>query len=549
MSAVFCLVFLFTAVLSNLPTAFAVPGDGYTLRDYDYSNLSYSFDGSYPAPFANTSQIWHEFRMQNNRTGGFSSGYCLSYGVHTTNGTVYGAMSSDDYTSLTRDQKRRINYALMFGYDVGILPGAEYRDMSRYMATQIFVWIVASNLLNTSWEEPVVNKLVAGDGDALSYYNSLKTTVLGFQKRPSFTGESAFTAPTYTMQWNSARNRYEVTLTDTNGVLNDFNFSMSGVTFEKNGNTLTAYTTQVISNASTSASTKAIPVSINNCAVDFLVNSGGAQPVVTYNYDGTSDPVNAYFRLKTAAVGELTVQKASDDGVKQGFQFKVTSDAGYNTTVTTDSSGKATLSSLPIYQSDGTTKINYTVSEINVPGRYTVPGSQTVQLTNGTTTVNFTNALKRGALAVQKTSDDNLNQGRTFKVTGSNGYSGTMTTDSTGKATLSNLPVYDSQNRLIQYTITETGTPDRYIIPEPVTVTLETGKTITANFRNSLKRGTLAVRKTSDDNLNQGRTFREQRLHRYNDDRRGWAGAAYQPACLRQQRPTDPVHYCRDRNA
>ena len=510
MSAVFCLVFLFTAVLSNLPTAFAVPGDGYTLRDYDYSNLSYSFDGSYPAPFANTSQIWHEFRMQNNRTGGFSSGYCLSYGVHTTNGTVYGAMSGNDYAALSTNQKQMINYALMFGYDVGILPGAEYRDMSKYMGTQILVWMIASGVYGTGNESRVVNTLVAGDGDALSYYNNLKNTIESFRKIPSFTSRSNIEAliPTYTMQWNSARNRYEVTLTDTNGVLNDFNFSMSGVTFEKNGNTLTAYTTQVISNASTSASTRAIPVSVRNCAVDFLVNSGGAQPVCTYNYDGTSDPVNAYFRLKTAAVGELTVQKASDDGVKQGFQFKVTSDAGYNTTVTTDSTGKATISSLPIYQPDGTTKINYTVSEINVPGRYTTPGSQTVQLTNGTTTVNFTNALKRGALAVQKTSDDNLNQGRTFKVTGSNGYSGTMTTDSTGKATLSNLPVYDSQNRLIQYTIVETGTPDRYIIPEPVTVTLETGKTITANFRNSLKRGTLAVRKTSDDNLNQGRTFK-----------------------------------------
>ncbi|PWL72041.1 MAG: hypothetical protein DBY25_04660 [Clostridiales bacterium] len=509
-SAVFCLAFLFSGILPNLPDALAAPGNSYTLRDYDYAQYSYSFDGSYPAPFANTSQIWHEFRMQNNQTGGFSSGYCLSYGVHTTNGTVYNAMSSNDYAALSAGQKQMINYALMFGYDVGILPGAEYRDMSKYMGTQILVWTIASGVYGTGDEGRVVNTLVAGDGDALNYYNNLKSSIESFDKIPSFANYGDTTvnpAPTYTMQWNSSRSRYEVTLTDTNGVLNDFNFSMSGVTFEKNGNTLTAYTTQVISTAATSSSTKAIPVSINNCAVDFLVNSGGAQPVCTYNYAGASDPVNAYFRLKTAAVGNLTVQKASDDNVKQGFQFKVTSDAGLNQTITTGTDGKATLSNLPIYQSDGTTKINYTVSEINVPGRYTVPGSQKVQLTNGTTTVNFTNALKRGSLAVLKTSDDNLNNGRTFSVTGSNGYSGTMTTNSSGKATLSNLPVYDSQNQLIQYTVTETGTPDRYIIPKPVTVTLETDKTITANFNNSLKRGNLAVLKTSDDNLNEGRTF------------------------------------------
>ena len=223
---------------------------------------------------------------------------------------------------------------------------------------------------------------------------------------------------------------------------------MSGVTFEKNGNTLTAYTTQVISTAATSSSTKAIPVSINNCAVDFLVNSGGAQPVCTYNYAGASDPVNAYFRLRTAAVGNLTVQKASDDNVKQGFQFKVTSDAGLNQ---------------DHYHRDGWQGHFIQPADLSV-GRHNqnqlhrfrnqcsravhCTGKPKVQLTNGTTTVNFTNALKRGSLAVLKTSDDNLNNGRTFSVTGSNGYSGTMTTDSTGKATLSNLPVYDSNNQL-----------------------------------------------------------------------------------------------------
>ena len=503
-SAVLCLAFLLTGILSNLPTAFAAPGNSYTLRDYDYAQYSYSFDGSYPAPFANTSQIWHEFRMQNNQTGGFSSGYCLSYGVHTTNGTVYNAMSSNDYAALSADQKQLINYTLMFGYDVGILPGAEYRDLSKYIGTQVLVWMITSNLLNTSWENSIVNKLICGDGDALSYYNNLKSMIESFRKIPSFTSRSNIEAliPTYTMQWNSARSRYEVTLTDTNGVLSDFNFSMSGVTFEKNRNTLTAYTTQVISTASTSSSTKAIPVSINNCAVDFLVNSGGAQPVCTYNYAGTSDPVNAYFRLKTAAVGNLTVQKASDDNVKQGFQFKVTSDAGLNQTITTGTDGKATLSNLPIYQSDGTTKINYTVSEINVPGRYTTPGSQTVQLTNGTTTVNFTNALKRGNLAVLKTSDDNMNNGRTFSVTGSNGYSGTMTTGTDGRAQLTNLPVYDSNNQLIQYTVTETGTPDRYIIPSPVVVTLETDKTITASFYNQRKTATAELVKLDGESNN-----------------------------------------------
>ncbi len=496
-----------SAITVSLPKAGAVSGDQYTLRDYDYSTLSYSFDGSYPAPFGNTSQIWHEFRMENNRTGGFSSGYCMSYGVHTSNGTVYSAMSADQYTALSDDQKRLINYAMMFGYDVGILPGAEYRDISKYIGTQIMIWMITSGQLGTSWESAIVNKLVAGSADALNYYNILKSTITSFRKRPSFSGANTLTAPTYTLQWNSAKNRYETSLTDTNGVLGDFSFSMSDVTFEKSGNTLTIHTTKAINTAATSSSTKAIPMSIRNCAVDFLVNGSGAQPVCTYNYDGTSDPVNAYFKIKTAAVGELEIEKDSDDNVKSGFSFQVTSDAGFDKTVTTGSNGKASLTGLPIYKEDGTTKITYTIKETSVPGRYTTPDNQTVKLTNGTTTVNFTNSLRRGTLAVLKTSDDNLNGSRTFSVKGSNGYTGTMTTGKDGKASISNLPVYDSENKLIQYTVIETGTPSRYVVPSPVTVTLETNKTITANFKNSLKRGTLAVLKTSDDNLNGSRTF------------------------------------------
>ena len=95
-----------------------------------------------------------------------------------------------------------------------------------------------------------------------------------------------------------------------------------------------------------------------------------------------------------------------------------------------------------------------------------------------------------------------MNQGRTFKVTGSNGYTGTMTTGADGRAQLTNLPVYDSNDQLIQYTIVETGTPDRYIIPEPVTVTLETDKSITASFYNERKTATAELIKLDGESGN-----------------------------------------------
>ena len=67
----------------------------------------------------------------------------------------------------------------------------------------------------TGDEGRVVNTLVAGDGDALNYYNNLKSSIESFDKIPSFANYGDTTvnpAPTYTMQWNSSRSRYEVCL-------------------------------------------------------------------------------------------------------------------------------------------------------------------------------------------------------------------------------------------------------------------------------------------------------------------------------------------------
>ena len=104
-----------------------------------------------------------------------------------------------------------------------------------------------------------------------------------------------------------------------------------------------------------------------------------------------------------------------------------------------------------------------------------------------------------GGAKIVKTSEDGNISGITFTVTG-NGVNETVTTDKNGEITIENLQPGT-------YTVTE-SVSDAYEPQEPQTVTVESGKTATVTFNNSLKRGGLQVTKTAEDGLVEGIRFR-----------------------------------------
>ena len=73
----------------------------------------------------------------------------------------------------------------------------------------------------------------------LSYYNSMVTSVQNHTKVPSFCTRSSGSAKVNELEWNGSK--YVATLTDTNGVLGNYNFSanIDGVSFSVSGNKLT----------------------------------------------------------------------------------------------------------------------------------------------------------------------------------------------------------------------------------------------------------------------------------------------------------------------
>lgn len=319
----------------------------------------------------------------------------------------------------------------------------------------------------------------------MSYYNSIAASVQTHSKVPSFFAKSTGKAKNIELEWDGEK--YTATLTDTNNVLSNYSFSagVSGIRFSVNGNKLTITADKAPSNTVTITAEKKNSQrrGVITWTDGVYGPNGKLQDTVTYA-QSVSDPVKGYLNIKVS-YGSAKIVKTSEDGKVEGISFTITGN-GVNKTVKTGAGGTI--------QIDNLTPGVYTVTEQNYD-RYEPQEVRRVTVVSGqVATVNFSNVLKRGDLTVTKTSEDGLNEGVKFHLSGTS-LSGLAVdeyavTDSSGKAYFRDVLIGTG------YVLEEIDTAIRYVVPDNQTAAVEWNKVTNKSFTNILKKWNVTVTKS-----------------------------------------------------
>lgn len=205
--------------------------------------------------------------------------------------------------------------------------------------------------------------------------------------------------------------------------------------------------------------------------------------------------------------GKITVKKTAEDGVISDREFKISwteNGREHSKNAVTNTDGIAEFDGLHAYDFGSKSAISYNIAEVNTEERYEIPKAQDVTLTGGnadlTVAVDFENRLKKGSIKINKQSEDGQNGDRSFTISGGV-QTYTLTTSNDGTAILADIPVFDSSNEPIVYTISENDVPVRYVVPAEQSTMLEFDETVEVTFENKLKKFTAEVTKEDSENV------------------------------------------------
>ena len=127
-------------------------------------------------------------------------------------------------------------------------------------------------------------------------------------------------------------------------------------------------------------------------------------------------------------------------------------------TFETKADGTITIEGLQVYDSQNRL-ITYQVEEVDTPIRYeAVAGQSSTLIYGGEVALKFNNKTKTEPARILKVSEDGDIEGKKFKVTSDNGFEKVYTTDASGSFVTEELPVYNTSDEIIHYTVSEIET-------------------------------------------------------------------------------------------
>ena len=497
-------------------TAFAASGEKTNVYMVDFPrDGDANYDGVWGHSNLTLKNGWHtgSSTHTNLKAIGSYSGniaYCIEPGVSLSSGQSMNKYDENYFNNITAngvisgDEIRLfIGRILQYGYRGTISTSwrsqneSAANSIAHAYATQLLIWetVVGERDANFNHKaasgcsnvKDVINAKHPLRSKIMSYYNSMVSSVQKHTVVPSFCTKSSGSAKVNELEWNGSK--YVATLTDSNGVLSNYDFkaSISGVTFSTSGNKLTVSMDKAPSKEFTITASKK-----NGVRRGVVVWSEGkhsqnssVQDVVTYAQE-VSDPVSGYVKMKVS-YGSCQIVKTSEDGKVDGINFTISGN-GVNQTVTTANGGK--------FQIDNLMPGVYTVTEQSID-KYVPQEVHRVTVVAGqVATVNFNNVLKRGNLQVIKSSEDNLVDGVKFHLYGTSlagiAVDEYAVTDKNGVATFKDVLISGST----PYTLEEVDTAIRYVVPEKQTAPIQWKEVTNRDFTNILKKFSVTVTKS-----------------------------------------------------
>lgn len=461
-----------------------------------------------------------------------ATAYCMNY-AKSADGSQTMQSSSTPKTSLSATQEKQLGYCMYYGHGKTNVAAPTTAERNEYVATQAMVWIIEKNLFGTAKADSAAQKICAcapSSTDAYNFYVALRNNMQAAMNVtiPSFASSTKSGAPTYELKWNEANNRFETTLSDTNGALSNFNFSVSGFSTSKNGNQLTIYSNTVNTTATvvTGATNNGTVQPTTSC-VYWTINKEKYQEFVSTKPQ--VDPVSAYLKVKTESIGygHLTKTDEETGTVLPNAEFGIYSDSACKNLV-----AKMKTGTDGTVKSQGLVAGTYYVKELTAPKGYVLSNDvHTMVVRAGQTTyLNVVDKEQEGALTIFKEGEvltgwDGSNfvyemkklPGATFQVTagadiyradGTKVYSEgdiiaeQLTTGIDGYVYLGNL-------HLGTYVVTETTSIDGYTIntnPHEVNIEYEnqnlTVQVEETTIRNARQKAEVTVTKKDSDTDN-----------------------------------------------
>ena len=497
-------------------TAFAASGEKTKVYMVDFPrDGDANYDGVWGHSNLTLKNGWHtgSSTHTNLKAIGSYSGniaYCVEPGVSLSSGQSMNKYDENYFNNITAngvisgDEIRLfIGRILQYGYRGTISTSwrsqneSAANSIAHAYATQLLIWetVVGERDANFNHKaasgcsnvKDVINVKHPLRSKIMNYYNSMVSSVQNHTVVPSFCTKSSGSAKVNELEWNGSK--YVATLTDSNGVLSNYDFkaSISGVTFSTSGNKLTVSMDKAPSTELTITASKK-----NGVRRGVVVWSEGkhgqnssVQDVVTYAQE-VSDPVSGYVKMKVS-YGSCQIVKTSEDGKVDGINFTISGN-GVNQTVTTANGGKFQIDNLMpgVYMVTEQSIDKYVPQEVH---RVTVVAGQVA-------TVNFNNVLKRGNLQVIKSSEDNLVEGVKFHLYGTSlagiAVDEYAVTDKNGVATFKDVLISGST----PYTLEEVDTEIRYVVPEKQTAPIKWNEVTNRDFTNILKKFSVTVTKS-----------------------------------------------------